>query len=193
MTQSTRSRRIHSWASDRSPYYRYSLSILLLIFCVYGMKSGYLNPVGLLLAHYNMQIETVQKKQLAAIITRNECTQLHAELAQLHEQFDSHHRSTECGAKEHLLQILETARQTQLTLGSCGPVRETSQGWRTKKTIQTTVHGTLPQIIQFFSALQSDEIPMKCHTMSMTRDSDGKFSANCTLAALSLDVKNPST
>jgi len=186
-------RRIHSWALDTPAHYRYSLTTLLAIVLAYGLISGYLNVTGSLLARYNKHIDAAQKEQLVQLTMRNESIKLRTELTQLQEQLDSHHRRMTLGTKDHLLHILDAARTAQVTLGSCGPVRETPLGWRTKKTIQTTARGSMPQIIQFFSALQTGDTPMKCHTMSLTHQSDGVFSLSCSLSTFSLDVKNPST
>ena len=135
----------------------------------------------------------MQREHLAQLEIRSKSNKLRQERAQLQEAIDSHQRRMSLGAKDHLLQILDAARSAHVTLGSCGPIRETPQGWRTKKTIQTTARGTMPHIIQFFSTLQSGDAPMKCTTMSLTHQNDGIFSLNCSLTALSLDVKNPST
>ena len=159
----------------------------------YGLVSGYLNIAGSLLTRYTARIEATQKERLARLTALNERRQLRAELMQLQETVDScHHRMTLDG-RDHLIRILNAARGAGLTLGSCGPVRETPQEWRTKKTIQTSARGTLAQIIQFFVTLQSGDAPMKCHTMSLTHSSDNLFVMSCSLATFSLDVKNPST
>ena len=185
-------RRIHSWALDTEPRYRYGLTLLVSLFLGYGLLSGYLNLTGSLLARYNKRIDAMQKEQLANISISNDCARLHTELIQLHETVDSYYRRMDL-SQDHLLQILSAARTCQLTLNSCGPIRETPMGWRTKKVIQTSARGTLPQIIQFFTVLQSSDMPMKCHTMSVTQNANGMFSLGCSLSTLSLDIKNPST